>query len=43
MSGCCGTPVPVHELLVDSVAGTDLKTPSYNGTKAVPLNRAAVE
>ena len=37
-------PAPVHELLVYPVAGTDLKTPSYNETvKAVPLNRAAIE
>lgn len=35
---------PVHELLVYPVAGTDLTTPSYNETtKAVPLNRAAIE
>ncbi len=37
-------PAPVHELLVYPVVGTDLKTPSYNETtKAVPLNRAAIE
>ena len=35
---------PIHELLVYPVVGTDLKTPSYNEfTKAVPLNRAAIE
>ena len=37
-------PAPVHELLVYPVAGTELTTPSYNETtKAVPLNRAAIE
>lgn len=37
-------PAPVHELLVYPVVGTDLNTPSYKETtKAVPLNRAAVE
>ena len=37
-------PAPVHELLVYPVAGTDLTTPSYQETtKAVPLNRAAIE
>ncbi len=37
-------PVPVHELLVYPVVGTDLHTPSYDETtKAVPLNRAAIE
>ena len=35
---------PVHQLLVYPVVGTDLTTPSYNETtKAVPLNRAAVQ
>ncbi len=35
---------PVHELLVYPVVGTDLTTASYNETtKAVPLNRAAIE
>ena len=35
---------PVHALLVYPVVGTDLMTPSYNETtKAVPLNRAAIE
>ncbi len=35
---------PIHELLVYPVVGTDLTTPSYNETtKAVPLNRAAIE
>ena len=37
-------PAPVHALLVYPVVGTDLKTLSYNETtKAVPLNRAAIE
>ncbi len=37
-------PVPVHELLVYPAVGTDLHTPSYDETtKAVPLNRAAIE
>ena len=35
---------PVDELLVYPVVGTDLMTVSYNETtKAVPLNRAAIE
>ena len=37
-------PAPVHQLLVYPVVGTDLTTPSYQETtKAVPLNRAAIE
>ncbi len=35
---------PIHELLVYPVVGTDLMTASYNETtKAIPLNRAAIE
>jgi acetyl esterase len=37
-------PMPVHELLVYPVVGTDLNTPSYNETvNAIPLNRAAIQ
>jgi acetyl esterase len=37
-------PMPVHELLVYPVAGTDTSTPSYKETtNAVPLNRAAIQ
>ena len=37
-------PAPVHQLLVYPVVGTDLHTASYDETtKAVPLNRAAVQ
>ena len=37
-------PLPVHQLLVYPVAGTDLNTPSYKETaNAVPLNRRAIE
>ena len=36
-------PMPVHELLVYPVVGTDLMTASYNETvNAIPLNRAAI-
>jgi acetyl esterase len=37
-------PMPVHQLLVYPVVGTDLNTPSYEETtKAIPLNRAAIQ
>ncbi len=37
-------PMPVHQLLIYPVAGTDLNTRSYEETtKAVPLNRAAIK
>ena len=37
-------PAPVHLLLVYPVAGTDLRTPSYNETAgAIPLIRRAIE
>jgi len=36
-------PMPVHELLIYPVVGTDTDTPSYKETvKAVPLNRKAI-
>lgn len=37
-------PLPVHQLLIYPVLGTDLFTPSYNQTtQAIPLNRKDIE